>query len=186
MLEGKSSPIERATYREAMSRLGAAVNVITTGSTNGRHGFTASAVCSVTDEPPTLLVCMNRSSSSRGQFVVGAPLAVNTLAADQQAISAHFASGLDMEQRFDLAGRDDRWTTLLTGAPVLEKATVAFDGRVSRVVEVGTHSVLFTEIVAVRLGIDGHGLIYFDRSYHSLRLRQAVRSQAEPCDRPLR
>ncbi len=51
-------------YRDAMACLGAAVNIVTTDGRAGRAGFTASAVCSVTDNPPTLLVCMNRGSSA--------------------------------------------------------------------------------------------------------------------------
>ena len=47
----------------AMSCMGAAVNIITTDGPAGRAGFTASAVCSVTDTPPTLLVCLNRGAS---------------------------------------------------------------------------------------------------------------------------
>src|SRR4029077_12068777 len=56
--------VEKQAYREAMARLGAAVNVITTDGPGGRAGFTASAVCSVTDSPPTLLVCANRANDS--------------------------------------------------------------------------------------------------------------------------
>ena len=55
--------MDRKEYRNAMARLGAAVNIVTTDGEGGRAGFTASAVCSVTDDPPTLLVCMNRGSS---------------------------------------------------------------------------------------------------------------------------
>ena len=58
--------VTRQDFRDAMARLGAAVNIITTGGPAGRGGFTASAVCSVTDEPPTLLVCMNRGDRGRG------------------------------------------------------------------------------------------------------------------------
>lgn len=54
-------------FRDAMSRLGAAVNVVTTDGSAGLGGFTASAVCSVTDSPPTLLVCMNRDSKSEAK-----------------------------------------------------------------------------------------------------------------------
>ena len=54
--------LEKTDYRNAMSRLGAAVNIITTDGAGGRAGFTASAVCSVTDEPPTLLICLNRTA----------------------------------------------------------------------------------------------------------------------------
>ena len=56
--------VTRQDFRDAMARLGAAVNIITTGGPAGRGGFTASAVCSVTDDPPTLLVCMNRNATA--------------------------------------------------------------------------------------------------------------------------
>ena len=59
-------PVEKQAYREAMARLGAAVNVITTDGPGGRAGFTASAVTSVTDTPPTLLVCANRTNDLSG------------------------------------------------------------------------------------------------------------------------
>ena len=49
--------IEATDFRNAMSLLTTAVNVITTSGETGMHGFTASAVCSVTDTPPMLLVC---------------------------------------------------------------------------------------------------------------------------------
>lgn len=54
---------DKQSFRDAMAQVGAAVNIITTDGPAGRAGFTASAVCSVTDEPPTLLVCLNRSAS---------------------------------------------------------------------------------------------------------------------------
>ena len=56
--------IDKSTYREAMSGLGAAVNVVTSKGRAGLAGCTVSAVCSVTDEPPTLLVCINRASKN--------------------------------------------------------------------------------------------------------------------------
>ena len=55
-------------FRNAMAQLGSAITIITTDGPAGRFGFTASAVCSVTDSPPTLLVCMNRSSFAHGKF----------------------------------------------------------------------------------------------------------------------
>ena len=55
-------PVSRQEFRDAMARLGAAVNIITTDGAAGRGGITATAVCSVTDDPPTLLVCLNRTS----------------------------------------------------------------------------------------------------------------------------
>src|SRR5206468_12529153 len=54
--------VEAAQFREAMSQLGAAVHVVTTAGPAGMAGFTATAVCSVSDQPATLLVCLNRRS----------------------------------------------------------------------------------------------------------------------------
>ena len=156
--------VDREAYRDAMARLGAAVSVITSDGPAGRCAFTASAVCSVTDDPPMLLVCMNRGSDSYEAFKTNAVLCVNTLAASQEALSPLFAGFTDhtMMQRFDQAN----WITLATGAPVLADAVVSFDCRIAQVSEVGTHGVLFCEVEAIQAGTAREGLIYFGRSYH--------------------
>lgn len=151
-------------FREAMSRLGSAVNVITTGNITTPHGFTASAVCSVTDTPPTLLVCLNSSARVRPAFIDGAGMCVNVLTSDQKELSGIFAGPYDMSQRF---GSGD-WSVLETGAPVLTNALASFDCQIDRIVEVGTHSVIFGLVKAIRLGTSGGGLMYFNRNYHDL------------------
>ncbi len=159
--------VEKQEFREAMSRLGAAVNVVTTDGAAGRTGFTASAVCSVTDDPPTLLVCVNRSSKGNALFKANGVLCVNTLASGFGELSDAFAGkgGLDAEGRFALTS----WKTLVTGAPVLhEAALVAFDCRIAEVLEKGTHSVLFAEVEAIRCGKTGQALIYYGRGYHPI------------------
>src|SRR5690606_32256362 len=115
--------IEATDFRDAMSLLPTAVNVITTKGDSGCHGFTASAVCSVTDTPPTLLVCMNQSSRSHEHFLENKTLSVNVLGTQHEPISNAFASKLCSEERFCHGA----WTTLTTGAPVLEDALVSFD-----------------------------------------------------------
>ncbi len=156
--------VDRQSYREAMARLGAAVNVITTDGPGGRRGFTASAVCSVTDHPPTLLVCLNRASDSNQAIKDNGVLCVNVLTPAQRALSPVFAGMTehDYPARFGQAS----WTTLDTGAPVLEEAAASFDCRLAQVSEIGTHSVFFATVVAVRLGATSEALIYFARSYH--------------------
>jgi flavin reductase len=150
-----------------MARLGAAVNVITTDGPGGRRGFTASSVCSVTDDPPTLLVCLNRNSDSNAALKANRVLCVNTLAAAQQHLSPIFAGMTehDVDGRFAAA----LWMTLATGAPVLQEAVVSFDCRISQVTEVGTHSVFFCEVEAIQHGAVHEGLIYFGRGYHPVR-----------------
>ena len=161
---GAPSSLPKADYRNAMARLGAAVNIITTDGPAGRAGFTASAVCSVTDEPPTLLVCLNRSASVYPAFKANGVLCVNVLAAGQQALSALFGGKTPMDERF-AAGR---WSRKTTGSPMLDDAAVSFDCRVVHATSAGTHDVLFCEAVAIAIGGAAEGLIYFDRRYHEI------------------
>ncbi len=151
-----------------MARLGAAVNVVTTTGADGPRGFTASAVCSVTDDPPTLLLCLNRSSDNHDAMKANGVLCVNTLAASQEALSPMFAGFTNVEQaeRF----RQVQWSTLATGSPVLKDAVVSFDCTVESVTEVGTHTVFFCNVQAIQTGPAHEGLIYFGRAYHQVRV----------------
>ncbi|HUW80367.1 MAG TPA: flavin reductase [Acidocella sp.] len=153
-------------FREAMSRLGAAVNIITTKGAEGDTGFTASAVCSVTDDPPTLLVCINRNSRQLETFKTAGILCVNVLAHEHQELSPVFAGAgnVPMAERFALAN----WLRLETGAPALESAAASLDCKIDQVVEVGTHSVLFCAVQAIHLGRASTGLIYHGRAYHKV------------------
>lgn len=156
--------VSKDEYREAMARLGAAVNVITTDGPGGRAGFTASAVCSVTDTPPTLLVCANRANDSYPAFKANQVLCVNTLSPAREDLSPVFAGMTEhaIEARFDTA----EWIDLVTGAPILADATIAFDCRIDRAVEVGTHDVFFCIVEAIHVGPVHEALIYYARGYH--------------------
>lgn len=152
-------------FRDAMSLLGAAVNVITTDGPLGRAGFTASAVCSVTDEPPTLLVCLNRSSSAYAAFAQTHVLCVNVLGAGQQDIANRFGGKTPMAERFEGLN----WSLGHQGAPVLQEASVSFECHITQRTETGTHDVLFCQVRRiVRPDATQAGLIYFDRRYHEL------------------
>lgn len=161
---GDALTIDRNAFREAMARLGAAVNVVTTDGPAGRAGFTASAVCSVTDTPPMLLVCVNRSNESHAATRDNGVLCVNVLTHALQALSPIFGGLTDVpyQKRFDYG----TWTSMATGAPVLTGAAVSFDCRITRIVPAGTHDVLFCEVDDLATGADHEGLIYFGRAYH--------------------
>ena len=160
--------IETHEFRNAMSLLTGAVNVITTAGNTGRYGFTASAVCSVTDHPPTLLVCMNKSSNSHQYFMENKILSVNVLGAEQQHISQAFASKLTAEERFN----QGQWDTLVTGAPILHDALVSFDCHIDQIQEVGTHTIFICKIAAIQQGQNTQGLVYFNRAYHPVGMCQ--------------
>lgn len=162
----KHETISPAAYREAMSRFAGAVSVVTTDGPAGRRGLTVSAAVSLSDNPPTLLVCVNRNREENRWFEQNGCLALNTLCADQQEIAQVFAGvgKLSMDERFGRAG----WTRLETGAPVLEGARMALDCRVTDVQAVHTHWVVMAEIVACGPFREAPSLVYLDRAYHSL------------------
>ena len=160
--------IEATDFRDAMSLLTTAVHVIATQRDSGCHGFTASAVCSVTDTPPTLLVCMNQAARSHAHFVDNKILSVNVLGAQHEQLSNAFASKLSSEERF----AQGSWTTLATGAPILEDALVSFDCEIEDIQQVGTHSIFMCRVVAInqseQQSEQQDSLVYFNRSYHQV------------------
>lgn len=160
--------IEKNSYRAAMSCMAAAVNVITSDGVGGMAGCTVSAVCSVTDEPPTLLVCINRSSGNNEIFRVNGKLCVNVLSSEQVETANRFSQkGLSAVQRLALS----QWSVLETGAPVLDGVLCALDCEIDAMHEVGTHTVFFCAVKAVRRSDETDGLIYFSRNFHRVAAR---------------
>lgn len=156
--------IEASDFKNGMALLTTAVSVVTTKGASGAHGFTASAVCSVTDTPPTLLVCMNHTSRSHAHFIDNKTLCVNVLGAQHESISNTFASKLGSEERFEQGS----WTELTTGAPVLGDALVSFDCEIEQIQQVGTHSIFMCRVVAIKQSQQNESLIYFNRAYHQV------------------
>ncbi|GJG95105.1 flavin reductase [Cupriavidus pauculus] len=155
--------VDKTTFRDAMAGLGAAVNVITTDGEAGLAGCTASAVCPVTDDPPTLLVCINRASRNNAVIRQNGRLCVNVLSAGQRDLAMQFADkDLSIDERFACA----EWARLATGAPVLHGAVSALDCEITSVTEVGTHTVFFCAIKAAHSPGGRAGLIYFGRDFH--------------------
>ncbi|CAM8679831.1 flavin reductase [Leclercia sp. M-A074-M] len=152
-------------FRNAMAQLGSAVSVITTDGPAGKFGFTASAVCSVTDSPPTLLVCMNRNSYANAHFKQNGALCVNVLSSDHQDLCGVFANAsLRSEQRFAY----DAWQVMASGAPVLSSSVASFDCLIDTCHEVGSHSVFYCQVQAIRISEAPRGLVYFNRRYHAI------------------
>lgn len=150
-------------YRDGMACLGTGVTIVTTDGPAGRAGFAATAVCSVSDNPPTLLVCLNKGSSAHPAIAANGVLCVNVAAMEHQQLCALFGGKTPVEQRFSAAS----WMLLATGAPVLEKALASFDCKITSIFDGGTHDVLVCRVVKMARGRDGRPLIYFNRAYHS-------------------
>nr|WP_250157196.1 flavin reductase [Tianweitania aestuarii] len=162
----KQNKVEPGDYREAMSLFAGAVHVVTTDGSAGRRGTTVIAACSVSDSPPTVLVCLNRSSASNDLFVKNDVFALNTLSSDQIDVSHAFSglTGLSADERFASA----QWDTIETGAPALIGALATFDCRVIEAKDVATHRILFGKVTGLRVGESHEPLIYHGRSYRAL------------------
>ena len=158
------STVRVEEFCAAMRRLAGAVNIITARHEDRMAGMTATAVCSVCADPPTLLVCINRRAATHAAVLASGAFCVNILRAEDHAVSIAFGGAVSPEERFH--GRE--WRRLQTGAPVFAGALCSFDCHVSERMTRGTHSVFLGEIQAIAFGRHGRPLLYADGSFARL------------------
>ena len=151
-------------FRSAMSQFASGVTVVTTRDANGkRHGITVSSFCSVSLQPPMVLICIEKTTGSHYAFGESGAFVVNILAASQSDTSEHFASRID-EKLGDI-----EHTLNEDGVPVLTDAIGTLRCTLRHSLDGGDHSIFvgLVESVAVT---GGEPLIYFDHQYHHLKL----------------
>jgi flavin reductase (DIM6/NTAB) family NADH-FMN oxidoreductase RutF len=158
-------------FRSAMRHLAGHVCLITTTDPDGsRNGLTATAVCSVSAEPPTLLCSVFTGTACNQSIQQSESFAVNVLALTDKNLADRFAGPIKGEERFEMG----QWTTLKTGAPVLGSALAGFDCQLIKTVEMNTHSILFGEIKAVNISrIQSKPLLYAHGNYGRFAGREA-------------
>ena len=151
-------------FKLGMRHIAAAVNVISTMENDEPRGMLATAVCSVCADPPTLLVCINKSASMHAAVVKSGCFCVSVLDERQLATASKFLS-VSGAERFKLCD----WDRLETGAPAVCDALVNFDARVVNAVEAGSHTVFFGEVAAIRFADeDDRPLLYHNGCYSGL------------------
>ena len=162
----KNAQVEPRAYRDAMARFAGAVHVVVTDGAAGHRGVTVIATCSVSDNPPTILVCLNRENAANDAFAQNGVFALNTLTDAQIDIANAFSglTGLSQEARFGQA----QWDTIATGAPTLVGAAAVFDCELVDSKDVATHRILIGRVRGVRTGEDARPLLYYNRAYHAL------------------
>ena len=154
-------------FRDALRHFPAGVTVVTLKSGEEIHGLTVSAFVSVSPDPPLIAVIIDhKHRAHRLLEVPGAVFAVNILSASDQALSDRFARGPDRE-RF-AAGR---WTTAVTGAPVLADAVAWLDCTIDSHHSAGTHTIYIGAVQASSVPRpEGAPLLYWNRDYRRLAL----------------
>ncbi|MBN8629874.1 MAG: flavin reductase family protein [Rhodobacterales bacterium] len=155
-----------ADYVGAIAQHVSSVCVITTEHEGQRYGLTATAVSSVTADPPRLLVCVNKSGQTHEKILAAGKFCVNVLAEDQDRVAMVFAGmGGKALDRFATG----EWVRLATGSPVLAGASAVFDCRLGATMEQSSHSVFFGDVVAVQSRPATDTLLYGARRFRQLR-----------------
>lgn len=163
-----AEPIDSRAFRGMMRNVAGQVSIVATGEPGRRAGLTASAVCSLSDLPPMVLVCVNRTASAHDIIIENGVFSINALAEGQDAIARVFAGseGVRGELRFERAGD---WTRGVTGAPVLASAVCRLECRLSDYRLTATHTVFFGTVIAGSASDDASPLLYHRGAYAGLR-----------------
>jgi flavin reductase (DIM6/NTAB) family NADH-FMN oxidoreductase RutF len=152
-------------FRQGMRRVASAVTVVTTRGPDGeRRGATATAVCSLTVDPPSVMACINRGSSVGRLAPESGNFAVNVLRFRDVPLAETFAGRTHVaaDQRFATGN----WREGDTGAPLLAGALAAFDCRLEKTVEYGSHVILIGRVVRTWIDPeDGEPLLYVEGGY---------------------
>jgi flavin reductase len=148
-------------FRKAMRRLASAVTVISTAHDGRRHGMTATAVTSVSSDPPSLLACINRSASLHVPLLASGRFCVNILHGSQSDIAEAFGGLRAGDDRFGAGA----WAMHDNGLPYLSDAQASLFCTNDLVTAYGTHSIVVGKISEIIVGGHVAPLLYQDGRY---------------------
>lgn len=151
-------------FKKALQYWASGVTVVTVNSEKlGLQGMTVSAFCSVSAEPPQILVCLNDAADTGEGIVQSGCFAVNVLEKSQQETSNKFAGGCSHEDRF----ANTPWSTGSTGAPLLTNSLMSLDCKLVERIKAGTHWIVVGEVQDT-VCREGEPLLYYRGAYRQL------------------
>ncbi len=159
MSERRLHHAESGAFRQAMRALSTGVAIVACGEGESRHGCTVTAFASLSLTPPTLYICLARTSTTLAHLRESGAFSVNLLAARHEELAHRFSGrgGVHGARRFEGAN----WGTLATGAPILADAVAVFDCLVEEAIERHSHAIVLGAVVSLREGANepalGHG-----------------------------
>lgn len=159
-----SSEAVPQALREGLRRLAKAVVVITCRHEGQRYAMAATAVSELSMDPPSLLICVNRTASLYAPLAAGADFCVNILHSDHSEISSVCSGREKGEARFAVGD----WAAADDGCPVLADAQASFFCRNDRAFDYGTHHVVIGRVEEVAINGEVSPLIYADGRYGRL------------------
>lgn len=160
--------VDRGDFLNAMRAVANSVTVVTTNGKAGRHGGTVSAFCSVSADPPTVLVCLHGDSHIAETVAKNGSFCVNVLPTSNQYASDRFAGRHDdtVTDRFEGIDLEEPSESAITEAPILTGST-AFCCELKDTVNSGTHRIFIGRVMSVKAG-KPDPLLYFDGAYRQM------------------
>jgi len=169
--------VSAGDFRGAMRHLTGGVSVITAGRGKDITGMTVTSVSSLSVDPPTLIVSINRSPSSWPLLKRLGVFGVNILTADQLDIAERFTGkdGLKGADRFTGA----EWMTRVSGVPLLVGALAAVDCEVEEIVERHSHAIVIGRVLDMQISTRTAALAYWQGQYVAIDQNEDVVKLAE-------
>ncbi len=156
--------IDPELLRAVMRRWATGIALVTATGQEGPHGMTVSSFTSVSLDPPTILIALERNSRTHRCVQESGAFAVSILAEDQRELADRFAGRAEVNDRF----QDVEHRTASTGAPILSSCLAYLDCRVLASQIVASHTVFVGEVIEAGVGAASPPLVYFDREYRRL------------------
>lgn len=159
-----------ASLRDAMRKVAATVAVISTRHEGQPMAMTATSFCSVSMDPATILVCVNRSAAMHAALGIGSQFCMNLLCEGQVDVSAACGGQLQAQQKF----RVGEWSNAGGDVPFLGNAQANIFCTVAQIMDSGTHSIIIGLVRHVEVMPEVAPLVYCDGNY----VRVAAAAQA--------
>jgi flavin reductase (DIM6/NTAB) family NADH-FMN oxidoreductase RutF len=170
LLSGWASVIDTLAsdaFVNSMRGAATGVNIVTTDGPGGKFGLTVSAFASVSAEPPTVLVCVNRRSPARDAILENGCFGINVLSTTQLELANTFAGRPVSGEPYDFG--QGSWNTCVSGSPILKDAAASLDCETATAIESGTHTIFIGHVHSTD-HTNRDPLLYVNRSY-----RRAIR-----------
>jgi flavin reductase len=163
--ESLEAPVEtkhRDDFVAAMGKAATGVTVVATDGPSGRWAQTVSAMCSVSADPPTVLVCLHVRSPLCEAIRVNGCFSVNVLSAEQAHLADAFAGRARVGEPYNFGMAT--WTQSVSGAPVIDGAVATFDCELARCEVAGSHMIFLGRVLR-SANAPGDSLVYQSRTY---------------------
>jgi flavin reductase len=162
-MNSETSSLDRVRFLEAMAAVPGPVCLITTRIGEERFGLTASSFTSLSADPPSVIICVNKGASAHDRIIEAGSFGVSLLGPGQ-----YDAADLFTRKNVDRFSQH-QWTELSTGAPLLQNSQVAFDCRVAKTIDGFSHTILIglVEDILMSGHEDAECLVWHMRSYRT-------------------